>query len=235
MDKTKDRTNYWSRSENYDIGGEAEEHVKGPGIAFLRQHLRPRPLLVDFGCWGGRHLWLLRELAGSGGRVVGTDGPWAWERLAETRDLVNATPGLNAEIQQQRLENLDAFETESVDGALCWRVLHNLTEPGALEMALRELNRVLARGSPLLVAVRAVQPDMQKKEEETFPLPQLMRTRPGSDAGEREDFYFTREAVKTVFTQWGFQVCHIEDTPGSEMWQGTRLDHLYLAVHLLRR
>ena len=127
MDKTSDRTNYWNRIDNYDIGGEAEPYVSGPGAKFFRQHLRGRPVLVDFGCWGGRHLALLRELAGSGGRVVGTDGPWAWERLTEARDLVNDTPGLNAEIQQQRLENLDRFETESVDGALCWRVLHNRT------------------------------------------------------------------------------------------------------------
>jgi SAM-dependent methyltransferase len=225
----------WRSGGDYDISG-ASTYLRQLGAPFLSSQLAAsdeldaeRPVLVDFGCWSGRHLRLLERVAESNGsttgdareRVIGIDEPHARERLEEAMktyrgfqisDCGIATTGLG---------------TSSVDGGLCWRVLHNLTELGELRDALVEIRRVLKDGAPMVVAVRAAQRWMLSDA----PFPVAYRTH--SLGTERDDMYFTEAACRTMFPLYGFRVEDLTQIEEGERYRGHEATNTYWMIFLI--
>lgn len=213
--------NEWAGATTYNIGDEVSSHLvaDGAGRNFLRRHLNgERPRLADFGCWTGRNLSVLLDLAKPYGQVYGVDGSWAKDAVQVVRQK---TPTVR--VVEASLSSLP-FPNGNFSGALCWRVLHNQTNPGALAETLREFHRVLRPHSPLVVAVRAALP----KWGESDCVPVLRRT------GTREDLYFSRPALESTFGTAGFAVQHAELILEGEEVDGHAVMNRYWAVHLLR-
>lgn len=221
---------FWHRHGSYDIGRQPDSYLVSHGRAFLLRHVPRSPRLADFGCWGGRHLDILSQIAGSEGETIGIDGPWAWERLGEAVAVARKL-GSNVKVIQQDLDDLHDLATESVHGGICWRVLHNLTRPGELDAALWEINRVLVPGSPLVVAVRAAISEIHDMD---FDFPQLTRTTPSPIAPVRCDLYFTRRSAEVSFKRSGFKIVEVLEVLEGESIDGQEIENRYLAIHMLR-
>lgn len=226
---------FWRSGRDYDAGGESKT-LSGLGEPFLIDSLKAdglnskRPTVVDFGCWSGRHLQLLERVAESGGlppgkakdRVIGIDEPFAKERLNEARrayrgfaifDRGIATTGLPA---------------SSVDAAISWRVLHNLTQQGEWTNVLTEIRRVLKHNAPLVVAVRAAQEWMAMGA----PVPIIYRTY--SSKVDRDDLYFSEEACYSIFRFYGFDVPYkAERFTEEEIIDGTLVNNEYWLLCLV--
>lgn len=217
--------NIFQSSQDYDIGGESRK-LRAVGVPFMQDVLTPAdgdtPLcLADFGCWSGRHLPLLRELAGESGKVIGIDGPWAKTRLAkaeETYDIHRAT------LIQSRLEQVELPEN-SVHGGICWRVLHNLTTRGELTAVLQRLHKLLVNDAPFVIAVRAAHSWMP---EATVPV----SFRSYLHHTERDDLYFSASSIQNTFTQQGFLVHWVETFHEGELVNDQRVYNEYHVVGL---
>lgn len=214
--------NGWAGVKKYNIGDEVSQHLAscGAGREFLRQHINGQSphRLADLGCWTGRNTPVLLDLAMPQSEVYGVDGHWA-------RDAVKKMQQKNATVQvvEATLASLP-FPDRHLCGALCWRVLHNITTPGALAETLQEFRRVLCPGSPLVVAIRALPSEM----EGVNGVPVLRQ------AGTREDLYFSRNALEDTFNVAGFNVQHAKAIFEGEEVDGQAVMNRYWAVHLLR-
>lgn len=198
---------FWRSGNDYDIESESS-HLKKYGEPFIVKSLKSehlnsrRPLLVDFGCWSGRHLQLLERVAEKADpsradvkdRVIGIDEPFAKERLDEARRAHRGFTILDKGIAKTGLPS------SSVDAAISWRVLHNLTVPGEWTNALMEIRRVLKHGAPFVVAIRSTRPWMQQDA----PVPLLYRSY--SAGVDRDDLYFSKKACGEMFKMYGFKI-----------------------------
>jgi SAM-dependent methyltransferase len=230
---------FWESPKSYDAGGES---------AILREHGEPyltevlqatkgldltRLRLVDFGCWSGRHLPLLERVAHTAGgdaahsRVIGIDRPEARERLAEARATYTDP---HFEIRDTGI-TATGLAPSCVDAAICWRVLHNLTQLREISRALCHLRRVLRGQAPLVAAVRASQPWMESPHEEA-PFPVVHRSY--WIGGEREDLYFTQRAARSLFELYGFIVDSIEPFTEPEWFDEQKIENPYWLL-LLRK
>ncbi|MCA9700584.1 MAG: class I SAM-dependent methyltransferase [Myxococcales bacterium] len=233
MARSPGRTSIFHSAGDYSLGDELDPYVTHEGFPFIGKHVETGCTLADFGCWGGRHLEGLREIAGPDGKILAIDGGWAFERLATlyAKPLVSADDSI-VEVRIMGVSDLDEFDDGTIDGAICWRVLHNLTEPGELERTLRGFNRVMVRGAPLLVATRAADGELHDND---LSVPQYCRSRPIEGGPERGDLYFTEAAVRTVFSAAGFRVEGVDACEGHETVRGQRLSNRYWAARLRRR
>jgi SAM-dependent methyltransferase len=229
--------NIWHRGEDYDILGESDA-LRDEGVPWLCEQLKrlkvERPVVVDFGCWSGRHLRLLESVAAYCSKfpeqaresVIGIDEPFAKERVAEAR---RTNPGF--QVFDTGIANT-GLGASSVDAAICWRVLHNLTGPGELIAAVAELRRVLRHAAPLVVAVRAAFVWMEPPDPaHAAPIPVLHRTY--STSGDRDDLYFTDRACRDFFWFYGFEVDRVERFTERELVQGHPLENAYWMVMML--
>ncbi len=189
------------------------------GLAYLGEHKQPGPI-ADFGTWEGRHLETLLSL---GVEVVGTDVPEANEVLEGARRRFPSVRFCSA-----RLNDLPLRSGE-LGGALCWRVLHNLTARRELVSALAEINRVLTEGAPLVLAVRYERQTGEWSRRRAF-----VRTRPNGDGGSREDVYFTRGSLQLLASLFGFRVDALDEEAEGEVVNGKAVTNRYLVAHLRR-
>lgn len=247
----------WHGEGDYDILGESPR-LRKHGKPWLCQRLAAlpeidRPVVVDFGCWSGRHLRMLEQVASSCATeksharetVIGIDEPFADARVAEAR---KANPGV--QVYDTGIKNT-GLGASSVDAGICWRVLHNLVKPNELVAAITEIHRVLREGAPLVVAVRAALPGMVTRsawpadtrlavnkntppEPQTDaaepPVPVLQRTY--SQVGERSDLYFTHRACHEFFSSYGFDVWGVERFAEEELVDIARLSNEYWMVFM---
>jgi SAM-dependent methyltransferase len=234
---TLNRTgNIWHRGEDYDILGESEP-LRDVGVDWLIEKIVElgvqRPLLVDFGCWSGRHLRLLERVGRECSEykdqaretVVGIDQPFAKERVAEAR---RAHPGF--QVFDTGIANT-GLGASSVDAAICWRVLHNLTAPGELTAAIAEFRRVLRDRAPLIVAVRAAFSWMDSEDRtRSAPVPVLARTY--STTGDRDDMYFSERACHDFFSFYGFDVEHVDRFEERELVNGHPIENDYWMIRM---
>jgi SAM-dependent methyltransferase len=229
--------NIWHGGDDYDILGESKQ-LRDVGEPWLYERLKGlgqrRPVVVDFGCWSGRHLRLLERVAASCAEypdqaresVIGIDEPFAEARVAEAR---TANPGF--QVFNTGIANT-GLGASSVDAGICWRVLHNLVEPGELTSAIFEIRRVMRHGAPLVVAVRASFPWMEAAEEEHAPpIPVLHRTYAAT--GERTDLYFGARACRDFFWFYGFDIdCPVAAFQEPELVHGHRLSNTYWMISM---
>jgi SAM-dependent methyltransferase len=204
------------------------------GVPFIEESLVnnsmnvKHPVLVDFGCWSGRHLKLLQNIAeGVSGKtsdnsVIGVDEEFAEERLKEARKLNKAAHLMNTGISTTGLPS------SSIDGAISWRVLHNLIQPGEWTKAITEIKRVLKHGAPLVVSVRATQGWMA----DDTPVPLLYKTfTPSTD---RDDLYFSEATCYSMFRFYGFDIPYkavlFEE---GETVNGTKITNEYWMIYLI--
>lgn len=211
-------TPWWGGGE-YQIGDQPSPHVAGPCLKFLRRETKNGPL-ADIGVLGGRNLPPLLAL---GGEVVATDTAEAGAALAKARQrfpkvhfittLITALP----------------FGDGTLGGALCWRVLHNITNPRELVMAWAELNRVLAPNAPLVIAVRS------ERHHDDHLARLFVRRLPNGGSGVREDVYFTNGGFRLLAGLTGFTVMDLlPDVEGGENIDGREVTNRYLVAHLLK-
>ena len=201
--------------------GSLSSYVNTAGRAFLSQHLNgDGRRLADLFCWAGRNLPVLSDLAGQEGRVIGVDHPNASSAVAKARGTF---PGVD--FREGIFSRLPLADAE-LNGALCWRALHNAASQVELKTVLREILRVLAPGAPLLVAVRAMTGDSEHL---------VRRLRGEGGDGQHRDWHFSRRCCQEVFTTAGFQVVRIAETTESAMVCGQEVTNIYWAVHLLKR
>lgn len=227
-------SSFWRSGTDYDIESESRQ-LRKLGEPFLADYLESdslnhqRPLVVDFGCWSGRHLQLLERVAERGGksdfaknRVIGIDEPFAEERIAQARRAYKGFEIFNSGIGSTGLP------PSSIDVAISWRVLHNLTKPGEWTRALSEIRRVLKHDAPLIIAVRAVHDWMQQDA----PVPLLYRTY--SYGIDRDDLYFSEGACYAMFRFYGFEVPYrVERFSEEEVINGVRIKNDYWMVPLV--
>ena len=210
----------WWGEGKYRLGGEPSPHVARSGLAFLARHRQMGPI-VDLGVWEGRNLASLLTL---GVAVVATDTPEAREVVAKTREHYP-----NVRYEEAHLEQLP-FGSGKIGGALCWRVLHNLTDDGKFIAALAEVNRILAANTPLVIAVRSEHQRDFWAQRHAY-----IRRLPNGNGGIREDVYFTRGGLQFIVELLGFRVERLfEDVEGGEEIDGKVIKHHYLVAHLLK-
>ena len=222
---TYSRNNLWHSGKDYDIGGESQI-LREKGVPFITNILaddpginKNDPTIVDLGCWAGRHIKLLKRIAGNDGVVFGLDAPFAKERLNEARNTYKGIEFKDTGLMETRLS------ASCVDAAICWRVLHNLTILGEFTAALLEFNRILKNGAPIVIAVRATENWMLNA-----PTPLIYRNY--HNGGEREDLYFSEEAISLVFPQYGFQVHDHELVQEGELVDHERITNNYWMLYL---
>lgn len=213
---------WWGNGNNYHIGDAPSKYVMGAGAAFISKHLESDDeVLADFGVWTGRNLPTLLTL---GREVVATDTSEAREAMQIAK---NRFPHIKfAETPLTKLPLAD----QSVGGAICWRVLHNITDAEQMINSLLEINRVLKPNAPLLVAVR--------HEEDGGWLQRLysrVKTRPNGAGGWREDVYFTADSLKLLATLLGFKVQLVTTIHEEETIDGHAVKNYYLVAHLLKK
>ena len=220
------RNNIWHSGKDYDIGGESII-LKEKGVPFIKSILKDDPGLnnsdpsiVDFGCWSGRHVKLLKRIARDKGEVIGIDAPFAKDRLTEAKNTYKGIEFKDTGILDTQLS------PSSIDAAICWRVLHNLTILGEFTAAILEFKRVLKNGAPLVIAVRAILDWMSNA-----PTPLIYRTY--YNGGEREDLYFSEDAISTVFPQYGFIINNYEFIHEDELIDKKRLTNNYWMINLI--
>lgn len=226
---------FWRSGKDYDIESESLQ-LRRLGEPFLLDFLRSenlnyhKPIAVDFGCWSGRHLQLLERVAEYGAgksdfakqRVIGIDEPFARERLKQARRAYRGFEIFDSGISSTGLPS------SSVDAAVSWRVLHNLTQAGEWTQVLSEINRVLKHDAPIVVSVRATQPWMQQGA----PLPLLYRTY--SYGVDRDDLYFSEAACYAMFRFYGFKIpFKAERFTEEEIIDGVRVKNDYWMLALV--
>ena len=139
-----------SKKDRYSIGDHSPHQAEI--IEFLRNNLRePQsgdPVIADFGTFTGRNIPALQDIARKA-TVIGTDIGAAENELKIARQK-----NPQAEFLQMDLEHI-AFQDQSIDGALCWRVLHNLSSLEKIEAALAEIHRTLKENAPCIISVRS--------------------------------------------------------------------------------
>jgi len=220
---------FWG-GEDYLAPGEASAHVSNKGRNFFKKHLSSADhmLIGDLGCWCGRHVGILLELA-RGGRVVGIDHSTASPRVMEAQRRHPEATYKIADLTQ-RLPLADG----DLSGVLCWRVLHNIHWQGGLLRAQQELFRILKPEAPVVMAVRAPTKDMLAEGliSEYSKMPRVLRT--FTAVNDRVDIYFTKPSIEAVFG-YRFQVEEVELIEESEVIDGLMFTHPYWAVHMLRR
>ena len=210
----------WWGGGSYRLGGDPSPHVAGLGREFLAKHHQPGPV-ADLGVWEGRNLEPLLTL---GVALVATDTPKARDAAATARTRY---PMVRYE---EALLNKLPFGKSELGGALCWRVLHNLTGEGELIAAFAEIGRVLALGAPLVLAVRS-----EHQQDFWATRHAFLRRYPNGNGGIREDIYFTRGSVRFIAELLGFRVvAFFEDAEGGEEINGTVVKNHYLIAHLIK-
>ncbi len=216
--------NFWcGGAKDYNIGSAPSRYVSTKGKNFLAEHLSGRGRVADFGCWTGRNIPVLSELAGTDGEVVGVDGPWARQQMTKAK-----TNNPTARIVEACLVKMGVFPDGHFDGATCWRVLHAISEPGEFDSALAELHRVLRPDAPLLVAVRG------QTSQDLGPTP-IRRTLPNGNSGTRTDLYFSPKSLQRAFGRAGFHIRQTEFISEGEMVDDHRVTNYYWVVHLIKR
>jgi len=208
----------WHTGEDYEIDPKPSGYVVERGFAFLGSSIQfssAPSTVADFGCWRGRHLPGLADIVGPWGVAIGVDRPDA---------IDEETKRGNTHIVRRHLTNL-GFWDASIDAALMWRVAHNLTRPGELTAVFAEIHRVLKSEAPLLIAVRSA--------ETNVAAPVLARSYNG--AHEREDLYFSAEAIDTLMPAFGFDVEDKTEITEGETVDGHHLTNNYWAVQLRKR
>lgn len=196
---------FWRSGIDYDIGS-ASAQLSEYMSPFFSDKLSSdaldgyKPLLVDFGCWSGRHLRLLERVAAQKSqfdtrdRVIGIDEIFAKPRLEEARRAYK-----EFEIWDKGIANT-GLPASSVDGAISWRVLHNLIQPGEITATVSEIKRVLKHDAPFIISVRATKDWMQQDA----PIP--LQHRSYTLGTERDDFYFSENACYAMFNYYGFDI-----------------------------
>lgn len=208
---------------SYQIGGgDPSEYVVREGKQFFSESLAgvSCPQLLDLGVWEGRHLPVLKTLAGEHGRVFGVDHP-------NSKFAVECASQLHPDVEF-RLARFAClpFEERHLDGVLCWRTLHNLEED-ELHLCMSELARVVKRGVAVLISVLA--------EEGLATWPRLRRGT-NSAGNLRDAWYFTSIATISCLLHYGdFQMIHRNKILEGSIIDGVHVQTPYWAVHLIRR
>ncbi len=210
----------WWGGGAYTLGGSPSPHVGGAGRHFLGQNRQSGPV-ADLGVWEGRNLPPLLSLAAP---VIGYDTPDAKPAVSAARVRFPAV-----EFREGSFWALP-FQDQELGGALCWRVLHNLTAKWELVVALREINRALQPDAPLLVAVRS------EERADARDAPRIYERRSDNGAGlERVDLYFTPSALRLLAWTLGFQTRGIREcVEGYERINGQEIKHPYLVAELIK-
>lgn len=210
----------WWGGGSYRLGGRPSPYVEGVGREFLARHQKGG-VVADLGVWEGRNL---NALLTFGAAVVATDTPEAQLVVKRTRAQYPSV-----QFHETHLGSLH-FGDDHLGGALCWRVLHNLTGDGELVRALVEINRVLAPQAPLLIAVRSEHQFDMLATQRAF-----IRRLPNGNDDTREDVYFTRGGLTFMSEVLGFRVEHVvEDVEGGEEVNGKAVKNHYLVAHLIK-
>ncbi len=104
----------WYGGHDCQISSEASKHIRTRGKQYLAAHLQGVKYLADIGCWNGRHIPFIKLSASYHPRTIG-------KRFQDARR--------NHPEATLRLSELQALDLEDgvVGGAICWRVLHNLS------------------------------------------------------------------------------------------------------------
>lgn len=226
------RSNIWHTGHDYDSGF-ASAMLRKNGIPFMREVLHETPelknpeqgaFLADFGCWAGRHIGLLKELSGEKGQVFGIDEEFAKERLeAASNTYRERVQFIDQGIAQTKLSPY------SIDGAICWRVLHNMTRRGELSQALTTITKLLKPGAPFVVAVRKAFDWISQECDQ----PQLLRT--FQQDGEREDLYFTERSIVRLFGIYDFGVEEIISFSEDELVDSVTVINDYFMVKMKKK
>lgn len=219
--KKRKRKMEWTKQNvrRRNFGG-TSEYVAGPGLAFLKNHYQVGAV-ADIGVWDGRNLPLLVKLVEERGVVYGYDHPEAEPAVLEASIRF---PGVSFKMGE--IIALP-FNNGELSAVLCWRVLHNLTAPGQLDVALRELYRVLKIDAPLLIAVRAF------NQERPWSRPMLLETK--NPLGVcRTDLCFTGSACEVVLSNAGFKVKNIQLLCEEGTSDGLPYENKYWAINCVR-
>lgn len=218
--------------DDYTLPEVPSPHVASAGMRFLSRHVVDpvvAPNLMDLGCWSGRHIPVLLNVKQKKHHVIGVDHPWTiGKRIKRARKKHSA-----ASFRTSEFHELDVAK-KSVAGASCWRVLHNLYLPEHMLEVVKELYRVLAVNAPLVIAVRFPTKEMHKQGivARKYSMPQAVRTITG--VNDRQDLYFTKPAVHSVFGDH-FVIDKCKKITEEERIGNTDISNRYLAVHMRRR
>ena len=143
----------WNRENHNQLVYPDEELVR-----YIKKFILAKDCekVLDVGCGSGRHtLALLRE----GLRVNALD------QSASAVDLARDMTCHYADHVEFETGNITAlpYEDESFDAAVCWGVLHYLT-PDDIEVALKELARVIRPDGLLVLTLRSTHDSESKRE-----------------------------------------------------------------------
>lgn len=204
-------------------GGNPSEYVVREGKEFFSESLSgvSCPQLLDLGVWEGRHLPILKTLAGQKGQVFGVDHP---NSKVAVDHASQSHP--DVEFRLARFVSLP-FEPRQLDGVLCWRTLHNLVEEDELRFCMSELARVVKRNRPVVISVLAEQ------GQATWP---RLRRGVNSAGNPRDAWHFSSVAVTACLCHYGnFQIIGRRKILEGSIIDGVPVQTAYWAVHLIRR
>lgn len=226
MNKESQEYNFWTdQLKEYSIGGSYPHQEKI--IAFLRDNFikgtNCDPVIVDFGTFTGRNISALQGI-GHDTTVIGTD-----IRGAESELKIARAENPRATFVETNLDAI-AFQDQSIDGALCWRVLHNLSTLEKIQAALAEMHRVLKDNSPCIISVRSV----TNISSYVLSGDPVRTTTSLPHSGERTDWYFTESSLATIMEQTGFTVASIEEIEEGERISGIEEMHKYLICYAIK-
>lgn len=231
MNKESQEYNFWTNPKKkektkYSIG-EFSPH-QDEIIAFMRDALFARgggggdPVIADFGTFTGRNVPGLKEILKGATTVIGTDIKAAEEEL-KSAQLKGAI------IMETEFDSI-AFKNQSIDGALCWRVLHNLSTLDKIQVALAEMHRVLKDNSPCVISVRSA----TNIGGDVLSGAPVRATTPLPNDGERTDWYFTKPSLTELMEQAGFKVVKMEEIQEGERISGKEEAHTYLTCYAIK-
>lgn len=215
---------WWGDGGEYFIGESPSPYVQKDGVDFISQYLTGDSTLVDFGAWGGRNLEALLTLK---------------KKVAAT-DLISARPAMAK--ARERFPEVQFFEVpltalpfgcNTIGGGICWRVLHNLIGTAEVINSLKEINRVLVPGAPLLIAVRAE--DEASSGGFWKKIYSYIKQKPNGAGGFRSDIYFTEKSLNLLATLMGFSVVYMTKIWEKESINGQEISNRYLVAHLLKK
>lgn len=156
--------NWWER--NYKLKEENKSFLVYPDedlVRIVKKFFIPAGVknVLDLGCGSGRHCMMMLA---EGLSVIGIDSSETSIQIA--RKMISPPANRNNRFLVQDISNSLPFEDKSIDGVVCWGVLHYLTQDKA-KTVLDEVNRILKPGGLFTLTLRSTEDSECKSKEIT--------------------------------------------------------------------
>lgn len=156
--------NWWER--NYKLKEKNKSFLVYPDedlVRIVKKFFIPAGVknVLDLGCGSGRHCMMMLA---EGLSVIGIDS--SETSIQNARKMISPSVNEDNRFLVQDISNNLPFEDKSIDGVVCWGVLHYLTQDKA-KTVLDEVNRILKPGGLFTLTLRSTEDSECKSKEIT--------------------------------------------------------------------